>query len=301
MLVIKKAIAARHLQVKFNTIVIAEVKIKEVYRKLELQLPWDSASPSPPSSSPPPTGCWPSTSSSSSKESNLHLSWQVRHQLPLNLMLVHWHFQMWNLVKWHLYLFVYLIILSSCAFARICICIFISISICICICIFFFLYLHLYFLQQRPHPVLLPLAEGGEVAIFYLYLPPWTFDCKPSSFHWWWWRFCRKRILIAKDNQRWETLANTMTDLLANFKVKVRLQFIEIKYCETQPQASIGWVALFSVVRCRLSCIGNISSHLHYMMFLSIQTIYFLWGYDPGNMSVSTYLLVLSWAQFTVV
>ena len=74
MLVIKKAIAARHLQVKFNTIVIAEMKIKEVYRKLELQLPWDSASPSSPSSSPPPTGCCPSTSSTSSKESNLHPS-----------------------------------------------------------------------------------------------------------------------------------------------------------------------------------------------------------------------------------
>ena len=55
--------------------------------------------------------------------------------------------------------------------------------------------------------------------------------------------------------------------------------------------SSFGW----------LSRIGNISSHLHYMMFLSIQTIYFLWGYDPGNMSVSTYLLLLSWAQFTVV
>ena len=31
-------------------------------------------------------------------------------------------------------------------------------------------------------------------------------------------------------------------------------------------------------------------------LFQSIQTIYFLWGYDPGNMSVSTYLLLLSWA-----
>ena len=29
------------------------------------------------------------------------------------------------------------------------------------------------------------------------------------------------------------------------------------------------------------------SFHLHYMMFQTIQTIYFLWGYDPGNMSVS--------------
>ena len=54
---------------------------------------------------------------------------------------------------------------------------------------------------------------------------------------------------------------------------------------------------------CSLSRIGNTSSHLHCMMFQTIQTIYFLWRYDPGNMSVSTYPLysLLSWAQFTVV
>ena len=51
----------------------------------------------------------------------------------------------------------------------------------------------------------------------------------------------------------------------------------------------------------RLSRISDISSHLHYMRFPSIQTLYFLWGYDPGIMSLSTYLLLLSWAQFTVV
>ena len=73
-----------------------------------------------------------------------------------------------------------------------------------------------------------------------------------------------------------------------------------ICFCETQPTASIGWVALSSVVRSVVPH-SDISSYIHYMMFLSIQTIYFLWGYDPGNMSVSTYLLVLSWAQFTVV
>ena len=75
------------------------------------------------------------------------------------------------------------------------------------------------------------------------------------------------------------------------------------KNCETQPPVSIGWVALSSVVRLvgHSSRIGDISSHLHYMMFPSIQTIYFLWGYDTGNMSVPIYLLLLSWAQFTVV
>ena len=37
----------------------------------------------------------------------------------------------------------------------------------------------------------------------------------------------------------------------------------------------------------RSSRIHDTSSYLHYMMFQTIQTIYFLWGYDPGNMSVS--------------
>ena len=46
---------------------------------------------------------------------------------------------------------------------------------------------------------------------------------------------------------------------------------------------------LSSLFGCSSSRIGNTSSHLHYMMFETIQTIYFLWGYDPGNMSVSTY------------
>ena len=49
-----------------------------------------------------------------------------------------------------------------------------------------------------------------------------------------------------------------------------------------------GWVALSSLVVRRLFVPpGDTSSHLHYMMFQTIQTIYFLWGYDPGNMSVS--------------
>ena len=58
--------------------------------------------------------------------------------------------------------------------------------------------------------------------------------------------------------------------------------------CETQPPASIGSIFTCLFVVCRLSvphC--NISSYLHYMMFQTIQTIYFLWGCDPGNMSVS--------------
>ena len=53
------------------------------------------------------------------------------------------------------------------------------------------------------------------------------------------------------------------------------------------PLLSSSIFSYWSVVR--LSRIGNISSHLHSMMFPSIQTIYFLWGNDPGNMSVSAY------------
>ena len=51
--------------------------------------------------------------------------------------------------------------------------------------------------------------------------------------------------------------------------------------------SSFHWLSssIFNV--CRSSRIRDTSSHLHYMMFQTIQTIHFLWGYDPGNMSVS--------------
>ena len=52
--------------------------------------------------------------------------------------------------------------------------------------------------------------------------------------------------------------------------------------CTNQPPASIG-----SLFTCLFVPHCNTLSYLHYMMFLTIQTIYFLWGYDPGNMSVS--------------
>ena len=52
-------------------------------------------------------------------------------------------------------------------------------------------------------------------------------------------------------------------------------------YCETQPPALSSVVCLSSVPH------SDISTYLHYMIFPSIQTIYFLWGYDSGNMSVS--------------
>ena len=88
---------------------------------------------------------------------------------------------------------------------------------------------------------------------------------------------------------------------LGRFKSCKKPSCTTYSFCETQPPASIGWVALSSMFSCHLSRIRDISSHLHYMMCQTIQTIYFLWGYDPGNMSGSTYLLLLSWTQFTVV
>ena len=71
-----------------------------------------------------------------------------------------------------------------------------------------------------------------------------------------------------------------------HFKKNTYVEWIIRIFCETQPPASIGWVALSSVVRLFVPH-SDISSYLHCMMFQTIQTIYFLWGYDPGNMSVS--------------
>ena len=54
--------------------------------------------------------------------------------------------------------------------------------------------------------------------------------------------------------------------------------------------SSFHWLSSSIFTYCLFVClsrIGNTSSHLRYMMFQTIQTIYFLWGYDPGNMSVS--------------
>ena len=52
----------------------------------------------------------------------------------------------------------------------------------------------------------------------------------------------------------------------------------------------LNWLSssILFVVR-RSPRIRDTSSHLHYMMFQTIQTIYILCGYDPGNMSVSSY------------
>ena len=119
------------------------------------------------------------------------------------------------------------------------------------------------------------------------------------------WIFFRRKQRFCPKNTVFGAIFNEfyLMDSPESVTKKLTESLCDFCYCETQPPASIGWVALSSVVRsvgC-LSRIGDISSHLHYMMFPSIQTIYFLWGYDPGNMTVSTYLLLLSWAQFTVV
>ena len=46
--------------------------------------------------------------------------------------------------------------------------------------------------------------------------------------------------------------------------------------------SSFHWLSssIFNIRR--LSHIRHTSSHLHHMMFQTIQTIYFLWGYDPS-------------------
>ena len=118
----------------------------------------------------------------------------------------------------------------------------------------------------------------------------------------------RSRALLPQTNSRSKSALRSLLSKISLWRGEVSTPIL-VWNCETQPPASIDWVALSSVIGChsfvrsfvRSSRIGDISSHLHYMMFPSIQTIYSLWGYDPGNMSVSTYLLLLSWAQFTVV
>ena len=58
------------------------------------------------------------------------------------------------------------------------------------------------------------------------------------------------------------------------------------------PLAEQLYLPLFVVRRSSFvvcpSRIGNISIYLHYMMFQTIQTIYFLLGYDPGNVSATS-------------
>ena len=70
--------------------------------------------------------------------------------------------------------------------------------------------------------------------------------------------------------------------------------------CETQPPASIGWVVLSSVIVRRLFVRrpASVTSPL-------ISTIWCFRAYKPyifcEDMILVTYLLLLSWAQFTVV
>ena len=46
--------------------------------------------------------------------------------------------------------------------------------------------------------------------------------------------------------------------------------------------------SIFPCLSSRPSRIGDISTSLHFMMSETIQTIYFLLGYDPGNMSATS-------------
>ena len=69
---------------------------------------------------------------------------------------------------------------------------------------------------------------------------------------------------------------------------KSELPFI-VKWKELRNSApSFHWLSSSIFTYCSSSSrIRDTSSHLHYMMFQTIQIIYFLWGYDPGNMSLS--------------
>ena len=114
------------------------------------------------------------------------------------------------------------------------------------------------------------------------------------------WYFYQKQLIFS----HWIWFLDTQNRVLLHCEEAEKCIFIAFYClsCETQPPASIGWVALSSIFVVCSSRIRDTSSHLHYMMFQTIQTIYFLWGYDPGNMSVSFALYsLLSWAQFTVV
>ena len=79
--------------------------------------------------------------------------------------------------------------------------------------------------------------------------------------------------------------ANGMTKvrmMMWNFNIESKLKFAKLSLSTVQ----MGW-ALSSLRR--PASVGDISSYLHNIMFLTIQTIYFLWGYNPGNMSSSSY------------
>ena len=113
--------------------------------------------------------------------------------------------------------------------------------------------------------------------------------CNPG-----WWkkgstqnRRCYPQILIIQLQPKWKAkhLSAHFMETQIHLEVESSIRY----YCETQPPASIGWVALSSVV-CSSFVVPhcNNSSYFHYMMFQTIQTIYFLWGYDPGNVNISS-------------
>ena len=74
------------------------------------------------------------------------------------------------------------------------------------------------------------------------------------------------------------------------------------KYCETQPPASIGWVALYSLFGCSSfvphpwhllsSPLYDVSDHTNHIFSVSI------WSWQHVSVNISS---LLSWAQFTVV
>ena len=105
-------------------------------------------------------------------------------------------------------------------------------------------------------------------------------------------------------NQLLVDLFDHLGDLLVNYPIHhhLKLDLFYLTGVKLRDSASSFHCLSSSIFTCLFVVThSDISSHLDYMMFPSIQTIYFLWGYDPGNMLVPTYLLMLSWAQFAVV
>ena len=73
--------------------------------------------------------------------------------------------------------------------------------------------------------------------------------------------------------QHFTTFYNILQHFTTFYYILLCTFYYILLHCETQPPASIWLSSSIFTVRCSLSRIGNTSSHLHYMMFQTIQTI----------------------------
>ena len=130
----------------------------------------------------------------------------------------------------------------------------------------------------------------------------WDHNCHDGHVTAMWWS-CNG---YGDDNDKIMTFRGTLSKKALALSIIHCYLYAELKYCETQPPAAIGWVALSSVVcRRRLfvphrwhllsSPLYDESEHRNHIFSVRI------WSWQHVMTSVSTYLLLLSWAQFTVV